>query len=60
VSDADVMVEHLAECAAVDAAIVVDGNADEIVAGLVAAGWTLRDRVDRVAGKRVRFLEPPS
>lgn len=57
---ADALVEHLTECTDASAAIVVDGNADDIVARMIAAGWSLRERVDLVAGKRVRFLEPPA
>jgi hypothetical protein len=56
---ADVLVEHMAECTDAKAAIVVDGNADEIVDRLVEAGWTLQDRVDVLVGKRIRFMSPP-
>jgi uncharacterized protein YbjT (DUF2867 family) len=58
-SAADLVAEHMAECTDAKAAIVVDGSADEIVAQLAAAGWTLRSRVDHVLGKRIRFLSPP-
>lgn len=56
---ADVIVEHMAECTDAKAAIVMDGSADEVIARMVAAGWTLGERVDRVAGKRIRFLSAP-
>jgi len=56
---AEEMVEHLTGCTDAGAAIVVDGNADEVVAGLVAAGWTLRERVDLIGGKRIRYLDTP-
>lgn len=36
------------------------GSADDVVATMVAAGWTLSDRVEYVAGKRIRTLIPPS
>lgn len=57
---ADVVAEHLAECTDAKAAIVVDGSADDVVAELVRAGWVLAERVDHVAGKRIRFLERPA
>lgn len=44
----------------INAAIVVDGSADEIVEGLVAAGWTLEEGAVLVAGKRIRVLVPPA
>ena len=56
---AEDLAEHLTECAKADAAIVVDGSADDIVAELVSAGWTLHDRTELVAGKRIRYLQPP-
>ena len=58
-SQADAIVEHLTECTEADAVLVVDGNADDIVTRMVAEGWTLRERIDLVVGKRIRFLEPP-
>jgi hypothetical protein len=58
-SNADLLIEHIVNCTPAKAAVVVDGSADDIVAGMVAAGWTLGGRVDRVAGKRIRFLTPP-
>lgn len=57
---AQAVLDHLTECTDADAAIVVDGNADFEVAGLLAAGWTIEHRVDLVAGKRVRYLHPPA
>lgn len=59
-SRAGAVVEHMASCTDAGAAIVVDGNADEIIARLVADGWTLGSRVDQVAGKRIRFVTPPA
>lgn len=56
---ADAVAEHLAECTGAKAAIVVDGSADDVVAKLLAAGWTLDERTDLVAGKRIRFLRMP-
>lgn len=42
------------------AAIVVDGSADELIAQLLAAGWTWADRPSvHCAGKRVRYLHLP-
>jgi hypothetical protein len=41
-------------------AIVVDGNADAVVAAMVEAGWTLADSQGLVAGKRVRVMVPPT
>jgi hypothetical protein len=56
---AQAVAEHMAECMGPGPALVVDGNGDEVVAGLVAAGWVLEDRVDVVAGKRIRLMHPP-
>jgi len=53
------VVEHMAHCTDAKAALVVDGNADDIIGQLVAAGWTLSERTDRIAGKRIRFVIPP-
>jgi hypothetical protein len=52
------LVAHLKDCRQVDAVIAQDGNADDLVASLMAAGWTY-DGVEYVAGKRVRYLTPP-
>jgi hypothetical protein len=50
--------EHVDGCSA---ALVVDGNADEIITRLLAEGWTLVDRPSvHCAGKRVRYLQPPT
>jgi hypothetical protein len=54
----EALVEHLKECRQVDAAIVADGNADELVASLIEQGWTY-EGVEYVEGKRVRYLVPP-
>jgi len=56
---ADLFAEHVRDRTPADAAIVFDGNADQIVADLTEAGWTLSDRTDLVGGKRIRFLSPP-
>lgn len=55
----DVLVEHIAQCVKPQAVIVADGNADELVATLLAAGWTWDGNVEHVAGKRIRNLVPP-
>jgi hypothetical protein len=54
----EALVEHLTRCRKVDAAIVQDGNADDLVARLIEQGWTY-EGVEYVAGKRVRYLVPP-
>jgi len=51
--------EHIKNCLGAKATVVVDGNADEVIARMVAAGWTLREQVDLVAGKRIRVLQVP-
>lgn len=57
---ADEVIDHLVNCADVNAALVMhQGSADDAIAELVAAGWTLEERVDRVAGKRIRYMQPP-
>ena len=56
---AQAVADHLVNCTDAKAAIVVDGNADFEVARLLAAGWILQERVDYVAGKRIRFMSPP-
>lgn len=56
---ASALVEHLAQCRGVDAAIVADGNADDLVDQLLTQGWTY-EGVEYVAGKRVRYLVPPT
>ncbi|HET9893739.1 MAG TPA: hypothetical protein VFQ44_02285 [Streptosporangiaceae bacterium] len=56
---AEIIAEHLAECTDAKAAIVVDGSADDIIEQMTAAGWTLDERVDYVAGKRIRFIRVP-
>ena len=40
-------------------AIVVDGNADDIIESLTAAGWGQADRVEYIGGKRIRYLTVP-
>jgi hypothetical protein len=60
VSGAETVTEHLADCTDAKAAIVIDGSADDVIAQMTAAGWTLEERVDHVAGKRIRFLKAPA
>lgn len=55
---AEALVEHLAQCREVSAAIVADGNADELVDRLISEGWAY-EGVEYVEGKRVRYLVPP-
>jgi len=54
----EALVEHLKECRQVDAAVVADGDATELVERLIAEGWTY-EGVEYLAGKRVRYLVPP-
>jgi hypothetical protein len=58
---AQVVADHLANCAQAAAALVVDGNADLEIAKLLAAGWTWTEGMstEYVAGKRIRYLTPP-
>jgi hypothetical protein len=54
------LVEHLRDCRKADAALVVDGNADDVIANLLAAGWTWSTRqTDYIGTKRIRYLTPP-
>ncbi len=55
---AEDLVEHLAQCRDVSAAIVADGDATDLVQTLIDQGWTY-EGVEYVAGKRVRYLVPP-
>jgi hypothetical protein len=59
-NDAETIAEHIQECTDARAALVVEGSADKIIARLVQAGWTLQERTDLVAGKRIRFLKMPA
>lgn len=54
-----VLIEHMTVCRGAQAVIVVDGSADQVIAGMLAAGWTLQEGTDYVAGKRIRFLSLP-
>jgi hypothetical protein len=54
-----VLAEHLAECANVSATIVVDGNADGVIAGLTSAGWEDTGVVEYIGGKRIRYVTRP-
>lgn len=57
--DLDRLVDHLQ--AKGDPCIVAhEGSADEVVATMLAAGWTLSDEVEYVSGKRIRTLVAPS
>ena len=58
-SDAEEIVRHLKEHNA-SGAIVVDGPADDIIAGMVSAGWTLEEGQFLVGGKRIRYIRPPA
>jgi hypothetical protein len=60
VTAADEVVEHMVNCTDATAALVMhEGSADDVIAQMIEQGWTLEDRVDRVAGKRIRFLRAP-
>lgn len=55
------LAEHMNECSQGTQAIVAhEGNADEVVATFLAAGWTLSPVVEFVAGKRIRVVVPPA
>lgn len=56
---AEELADHLKNCRGVDAVIAGDGNLDEVVNTLIAAGWTF-DGVEYVEGKRCRYLVPPA
>jgi hypothetical protein len=57
-SGAEALARHLEEKA--DAAIVMQrGSADSVIASLLTAGWTLEERAEVVAGKRIRYMHPP-
>jgi hypothetical protein len=58
-SPAAALVDHLAECRQADALIVVDGNGDDVIARMIAAGWTLREGTEYAYGKRIRMMTPP-
>jgi hypothetical protein len=55
---ASAIIRHLIESDA-SAVIVADGPADDIIARMVAVGWTLKDETTIIAGKRVRYIVPP-
>lgn len=57
-TDAEIVVDHMINCLGADAAIVVDGNANSLVADLIAHGWTIEQRVDVILGKRIRIMHP--
>lgn len=57
---AEIVAGHLTQCTDAQAAIVVDGNADDIIARLLADGWTWSERPAEYGfGKRIRYLCPP-
>jgi hypothetical protein len=61
-SPAAAVAYHVKHCARADGAIVMHHpgeSADEVIARLVAAGWTLQEGADRIVGKRVRYVMPP-
>lgn len=58
-SDADLIIGSLRDGNA-DAAIIVNGSADDAIARLLEAGWTLEDKTKIVAGKRIRYIRPPA
>jgi hypothetical protein len=43
-----------------DAAIVVDGNADDVIVKLQAEGWTLEPGEEDIGGKRLRIMRTPA
>lgn len=56
---AERLATHLANCRKMDAAIVTaSGDADGVVASMVAEGWTLGG-IEFVEGRRVRYLVAP-
>ncbi len=59
-SGAVVHAGHLKNCVKADAAIVVDGNGDDVVTTLLREGWTWDGNTETVAGKRIRNLVPPA
>lgn len=56
---AEIIVDHLKNCTDARAALVVDGNADEIIERLHAAGWGLEEKVEYIGGKRIRYMTLP-
>src|ERR1700749_953492 len=61
-SPAATVAYHLKHCARASGAIVMHHpgeSADDVIARLLEAGWTLRDEADHVAGKRIRYVIPP-
>lgn len=58
-SPAEILLDHIMKCTDAKAAVVVDGNADEVISRMMDAGWILDERVDIIEGKRIRFLTVP-
>jgi len=58
-SGADILLDHITRCTGADALLVVDGSADDTITQLLAAGWTLDEGSEVVAGKRIRTVHPP-
>lgn len=52
------LADHLKNCRKVDFVIAGDGNLDEVVETMLAAGWTYGS-VEYVEAKRVRYLTAP-
>lgn len=55
-TDPEKIAAHLKARGDVEGVLVFDGNADAIVARLVAEGWKFVECED-VCGKRIRYLE---
>lgn len=55
---AEDLAAHMRDCMKLSAAVVVDGNADSIVAEMIEAGWTYHG-VEYREGKRIRVMSPP-
>jgi hypothetical protein len=52
------LADHLKNCRKTDAVIAGDGNLDDVVSTMLAAGWTFGG-IEYVEGKRVRYLVAP-
>jgi hypothetical protein len=56
-------IDHLitAHLSHTDAAIVVDGNGEAVIAGLLASGWTWDEQPSvHCSGQRIRYLRAPA
>lgn len=62
---ATALAEHLRDCRGAHGALVMQsGSADPVIADMLAQGWTWANgteeaSTERVAGKRIRYLNPP-